>query len=577
MRRLINTQTIQAAILGILASCTVASATVLTEAQQPSADAFRTMRHGIFNHVVYRLTICPDGRFNYKSLDEFVDGYDVKTWADQIQSMGMEYVIFTEWHLAMYNLGPNAALDKWLPGHTAKRDLIGEIADALNERGIKLIIYAHPNAGHTLPPDEQEKVGFAKRPNHQTGVLPKYDDFINEVYAEVANRYAKKPNVLGFWLDSWTGNKGAINIMRLRETILREMPRAILLSNNWDSKAIDFHSNECYYDRGGPDNIDGLVAGVSHQSTIFAGGWWCSYRHERSLYSPETLFKFTALNACAGAPGGMAWAVSPLSDGKTWATSNLAFMVRFNGYLQPIRESVCGVIPSYNWPVQRCTFSTSAGYGATRSPDGSKEYVHVFRAPEGKTLDMTPALETFKSARLLSNNHPVQMDSQSDAFRLTLDAADRWDPLNTVIVLERDTTISIKTIANDDPGITYSGSWAKNASCHFCRDAGAYAEFTFTGTKFAWYGVKGADHGIATIFVDGKVVADVDTSSAKRLDDTRCYIGTVPAGKHTVKVMNKKGGFIEIQRFAVAAEVQPLEGSNMPKGTGGHRQGFLSL
>jgi len=110
-----NMKTIPSAILGILASLAVSSATVLTDAQNPTAAAFETMRYGIFNHIVYRLSIGPDGQRNYKSLDEFENGFDVKTWADQIQSMGMEYVIFTEWHAAMHNVGPNAALDKWPP------------------------------------------------------------------------------------------------------------------------------------------------------------------------------------------------------------------------------------------------------------------------------------------------------------------------------------------------------------------------------------------------------------------------------------------------------------------------------
>ena len=109
-----NMKTIPSAILGILASLAVSSATVLTDAQNPTAAAFETMRYGIFNHVVYRLSIDPDGQKNYQSLDEFVDGFDVNTWADQIQAMGMEYVIFTAWHAAMCHLGPNDALDRWI-------------------------------------------------------------------------------------------------------------------------------------------------------------------------------------------------------------------------------------------------------------------------------------------------------------------------------------------------------------------------------------------------------------------------------------------------------------------------------
>jgi alpha-L-fucosidase len=179
-----KTKLLQSLCFGILVWFTwAAKATVLTEAQKPSAEAFRSMRYGLFSHVVYSLTISPDAGRSYKSLDEFADGFDVKAYADQVKSMGVEYVFFTAWHRAMYNLGPNAALEKWLPGHTAKRDVIAEVAEALNERGIKLIIYAHPNDGHDLKKEEQERVGFIPPKPGVSQLMPKFNDFINEVYA----------------------------------------------------------------------------------------------------------------------------------------------------------------------------------------------------------------------------------------------------------------------------------------------------------------------------------------------------------------------------------------------------------
>jgi len=167
--------------------------TVLTEAQKPSAAAFESMRYGNFTHLVYNLSIGADGKRSYKSFDEFANGFDVEAYADSMKAIRVEYVIFTEWHYAMYNLGPNAALEKWLPGHTCKRDLIGEIADALAERGIKLVIYAHPNDGHDLKADEKARVGFVTPVEGVTRLMPKFNDFINEVYAETATRAAKAP------------------------------------------------------------------------------------------------------------------------------------------------------------------------------------------------------------------------------------------------------------------------------------------------------------------------------------------------------------------------------------------------
>lgn len=102
-----------------------------------------------------------------------------------------------------------------------------------------MIIYAHPNDGHDLTPEEQAKVGFAKPADGVNAPMPVYNDFLNEVYAELAARYAEKSNLLGFWWDSWGANGGAIDMPRLRRTLLQAMPRAIVLSNFYDPEFID--------------------------------------------------------------------------------------------------------------------------------------------------------------------------------------------------------------------------------------------------------------------------------------------------------------------------------------------------
>lgn len=145
------------------------------------------------------------------------------------------------------------------------------------------------------------------------------------------------------------------------------------------------------------------------------------------------------LNAGAGAPGGMCWATSPLADGKTWGSDGepLRTLVQVGGSLKPIRESVCGVAPSKNWLLSdRTTFSMAPAYVATRSFDGTKEYVHVLKPPSGRSLVLGKPEERFGSARLLRNGHVVSMDQQPAHVRLTLGEHDQWDLLDTVIVLE---------------------------------------------------------------------------------------------------------------------------------------------
>ncbi|MCY2990666.1 MAG: alpha-L-fucosidase [Planctomycetota bacterium] len=417
---------------------------------QSNADKFRSMRYGMFIHNVYKLTGAPPGA-KYETLDDFANLFDVQAFASQMESIGVEYVFFTAWHFRMYLLGPNAALDKWLPGHTTKRDLVGELADALAAKGISLAIYAHPNDGHDFPAEEQARVGYVKFDKADLKPIPVFNNFINEVYAELAARYRDKPNVLGFWWDSWAENGRRIDIKRLRATVRAQFPEAVILSNNSDA-VIDFYCAERNY-RQDKDDIDQLNARQVNQTSTFCGGWWRGDAKKPESYkwpgkvpdrmgslSAETIFRFTVLNAGAGAPGGMCWAASPLADGKTWGSDGepLETLTKVNGYMKPLRETLACVALSKNWVLpDNATFSQAPAYVATRSLDGTKEYVHVLKPPTGKIVELTKPVEEFRSARLLANGHPVTVKADTGKVFLTLGAEDAWDPLDTVIVLER--------------------------------------------------------------------------------------------------------------------------------------------
>ena len=415
-----------------------------------ASEQFQAMRYGAFVHNVYELTGAPAGK-SYKTLDEFANLFDVEGFANQMQAIGVEYVIFTAWHKSMYFLAPSAVLDKWLPGHTAKRDLVSEIADALHRRGIALIIYAHPNDGHDLTPGEQAKVGYIL--SDETQPIPVFKEFINELFAEISERYSKKPNVLGFWWDTWARGRlpsghDRLDAARLRETVRAHFPGAIILSQN-PGKMIDFESLEIA-PRWRTDDINVLRARFAHQCVLLEEWQQWTRRDvntpKPAVLSAETLFQYTVFFAGSGAPGGISWAISPLADGTTWGTGNMEAMLKMGAYLKPIRESVLGVVASKNWILPKTIdrhdsitlFRDAPAYVATRSLDGTKEYVHVLKPPAGRTLDLTKPVEAFKSAQLLVGGNPVKLEPGAKGLRLTLGEKDQWNTLDTVIVLERE-------------------------------------------------------------------------------------------------------------------------------------------
>ncbi len=397
---------------------------------RPNAVAFRQMKYGIFITQTYGVTASPPGH-KIATLDEFAAAFDVQTFADQMASIGVEYVYFTAWHKSMYFVGPNQALEKWLPGHTAKRDLVGEIAAALLKKNIKLVIYAHPNDGHDLTPEEQARVGFSDRARDGNR---KYNNFINEVFAELTARYGQQPNVLGYWWDSWWHNGGPLDMPRLRKTVLAKFPGAIILSNNYDAKFIDFLSGE----GGRMGSLHGMVATKDNLTWYLGGDWWNNNPNTTISITPDDMYRFLLLMVGTGAPGGMSWALSPLADGKTWGANNqpLEVMQALGKLIAPVRPTICSVLPSRNWRLPSATdWSKAPAFVAARSWDNKQEYVHVLKAPEGRFIALPKPTESFSSARMYLSKRKVTMAAQGDVLRLTLPEGEPWSALDTVIEL----------------------------------------------------------------------------------------------------------------------------------------------
>jgi hypothetical protein len=78
---------------------------------------------------------------------KIIDNFDVEKFANMVQSTGASYVIWSATWRTYYFPAPILAIERIMPGRTSKRDLIGELADALNRRGIKLMLYYHCGYG----------------------------------------------------------------------------------------------------------------------------------------------------------------------------------------------------------------------------------------------------------------------------------------------------------------------------------------------------------------------------------------------------------------------------------------------
>ena len=129
-----------------------------------------------------------------KTYPEAVRALDVEQLANTVANTGAGYVIFTSSHAPHYFPAPIAAIEKLLPGNTCDRDLIGDLADALARRDIRLILYYA--GGRSTDDTADIPWGIASGWTHER---EKYYENFCTIFAEIGQRYGDK--IAGYWFD----------------------------------------------------------------------------------------------------------------------------------------------------------------------------------------------------------------------------------------------------------------------------------------------------------------------------------------------------------------------------------------
>ena len=101
---------------------------------------FRKARYGLMFHWTSQ-TVPRSG--TPKPYADAVRDFDVKQFVDQVVRTHAGFVTITTSHADMYFPAPLKSLDTILPGRTTRRDLVGELAEALGRHGIRLMRYYH--------------------------------------------------------------------------------------------------------------------------------------------------------------------------------------------------------------------------------------------------------------------------------------------------------------------------------------------------------------------------------------------------------------------------------------------------
>ncbi len=135
--------------------------------------------------------------------EKFVEDFEVVPFVDKVEEMGASYVVWTIFHGIVHFPGPSPVLDSILSGRTAKRDLIKDVGNELEKRGMRLLLYYHPGKDDG---DWNQASGYLDLANTQT-----FTNNVINLHTEWASRYNgtngyPKLGSTGIYIDAfWQG------------------------------------------------------------------------------------------------------------------------------------------------------------------------------------------------------------------------------------------------------------------------------------------------------------------------------------------------------------------------------------
>ena len=203
-----------------------------------NTDWFVKAGYGLFSHWTSQVPPLRGGK--PKPYEQAVNEFDVDLYANMVAETGSQYVIFTANHAEPTFPGPLKTWEHYHPGWTTQRDLISELADALNKRGVHFVMYlASEICGGVR----------ASRGVRRLKSTPEYQKTLEDILMEIGTRYGKK--VPAYWFDhaSWSKeNFPHLSFGHLWTAVKSGNPDRLVAYNFWQFPIMtqwqDYYANE---------------------------------------------------------------------------------------------------------------------------------------------------------------------------------------------------------------------------------------------------------------------------------------------------------------------------------------------
>ncbi len=265
--------------LALFILCAPAGALAQEESMNPLTDWFYEAGYGVFVHYLEGLQNDPESLQSLgrgTSWDECVAEFDTELFAATMAEVRARYVIFTIMQIQRTLIAPNETFDRisgYAPGEAcATRDLIADLAESLNKRDIRLMLYF---------------TGDGPRGDAQAGQAfgwgePVSDEFV-EKWTSVAREYSERygERVAGWWVDGcypWIGYNDE-NLAVFAAALKAGNPASIVAFNRGvDPSVLPYTPHEDY--TCGEQNrfydmpVSRFIEGEQWHILSYLGDWW---------------------------------------------------------------------------------------------------------------------------------------------------------------------------------------------------------------------------------------------------------------------------------------------------------------
>ena len=531
-----------------------------------------------------------------KTLEQQANDFNVTNFVNMVKSTGATYVI---WSITWYDYlmdAPIQAVDNIMGNSslTSTRDLIGDVATALQAQGIKFGLYYHMGVNQNAAWKAKNQSAEWPDVYGYTSCIGDRTTFFNNaksVMTDIGNRYGNKLNMFVFDcgscyyggpMEEFANAARSGNANRLISFNPSTMPRL----TEFQDVSFGEGSHGEVTTGSAPVGGNGIFTtgpekGLLQQGMFIMEQDWGVHTQNQAITTQITSTQAISWVQSAIARrvplsfNMMMWEDGTVSSQSLSVLTDLKNAIYGGGGGGMVNDTASGITYSGSWSYSNgrgagdysndvhytstnndyCQYIfTGTGVSVIMPKDSSQGNVDIYidnvlKQTVNTSASSYQAQQTIYSiSGLSSGSHTVKI-VKKDGTYMQLDAFN--------------VTVSSPAMLNDTAsGITYSGSsWATssgrgfgdyNNDIHYTTTNNDYCQYTFTGTGISYITEKYSDEGNVDVYIDGVKQTTVNCNAASRLVQQTLYSATgLSSGSHTIKLVKISGTYMLVDAFNV--------------------------